>query len=100
MALPLALASTMGVPAFGPGVPKALFHKATSADPPKAGPRTVVVMHVNPLWPTAAKASSVLATGVPVVHLDVLQVLHLQSRWWRCKSEVYIVTERHFGLAS
>lgn len=90
----------MGVPAFGPGVPKALFHKATSADPPKAGPRTVVVMHVNPLWPTAAKASSVLATGVPVVHLDVLQVLHLQSRWWRCKSEVYIVTERHFGLAS
>lgn len=32
-------------------------------------------------------------TGAPAVHLDVLQVLHLQSQWWRCKSEAYIVRE-------
>lgn len=77
-----------------------MFHKATSADPLKSRPRTVVVTHVNPLWPTAAKARPVPATGAPVVHLDVLQVLNLQSQWWRCKSEADIVTERHFGLAS
>lgn len=78
------------------------FHEATGADALKSSFRTTVVMHFDLLWelwgrfkpnpgptpmlPTAAEVSSIPAVAAPVVHLDVLQTLNLQSQWQKCKT--------------
>ena len=97
--------STVRMQAVSPGVPQALCsqshqHRSAGNDPLKWGSRTTVVTHLNPLLelskqcrlqpslcvhaPTnhrAAKARLVPATGAPIVHLDVLQALSIQSQW-------------------
>ena len=56
--------------------------------------------HVHtPTKPTAAKAKPIPATRTPVVCLDVLQVLNLQS-WWRYKSVARATMGRDFSPAS
>ena len=103
-------ASTVRMPEIGPGVPQVLFsqnHQCRSigTDPLKSGNRATVVAHLDPPWelckqprpwpclhictpykPTDSKSRPVPAVGVPIVHLDVLQVQILQSWWWQFKS--------------
>ena len=103
-------ASTVGMQAVIPGVLQALCsqshqRRSICTHPLKSGTRTAVVaclvlpwelwkqpkpwsrFHVHVLTKTiAAKAGPVLATGVPIVHSDVLQVLSLQSQSWWCGS--------------
>ena len=97
------------------------FHKATSADPLKSGPRTTVVMHLElllELWrqlrpwlvpapcmhmptkPTAAKGRPIPAAGAPIVCLDVPQVLNSQSQWQRCKSVAHAAMGKDFSPVS
>lgn len=74
------------------------MHKATSADPPRSGPRITVVAYLDLLWRQlrpwlepnphvhTRKSLQLLRTdpsavGVPVVLADIPQAMNLQSRW-------------------
>ena len=46
--------STMGMLAISAGVSQVIFHKATSADPLKSGPRTSIVTHIPTVGATEA----------------------------------------------
>ena len=46
----LILTLTVGMPAIDPGVSQALFLPATGTDPLRSGPKTAVVMYLDPLW--------------------------------------------------
>lgn len=50
--------------------------------------------------PTDAKARPDPAEGLPIVYLDVPQVLNLQSQQRRCKSAAYVALGRGFSTAS
>ena len=111
----------MGMLAFGPGVPQTLFsrgHQRRSSEVRSQdcssrvpGP-TVGAMEAAqtlawltphmylPTDPTAAKARPLPAVGAPVVHLDVLQALNLQSQWRRSKSVAHAAKGRDFSPAS
>ena len=41
---------TLGMLAIDPSDSHALFSPATGTDPLRSGPRTAVVMHLDPLW--------------------------------------------------
>ena len=113
--------SFVGVLAIGPGASQALFspgHQDRStevrskdcsnhAPGPAVGAMEAAQTlaqpspHVYaPTKPTAAKVRPVPATGAPVVHSDVPQVLNLQSHQWRYKSVVHTALERDFSSAS
>ena len=77
------------------------FHKATTADPLKSGPRTAVVAHLDPLWELwrQLRPQPSLVSGAAVVHSDVPQTLNSQNPLYRCKSVVCAVVGKDFSCA-